>query len=86
MKMGTIGSLRRYDVTAEQALQSPNLQGPAILRYTLIAERAWPPSTVLSGVKRVPTATPVVLSSRYGLGFPTCRAKGDESICATRAA
>ena len=64
----------------------PIWQGPAILRYTLIAGRAWPFSTVLSGVKRVPTATPVALSSRYSLGFPTCRAKGDEFICATRAA
>lgn len=86
MKMGTIPSPRRYDVAAEQALQSPNLQGPAILRYSLIAGRAWPLSTVLRGVKRVPAATPVALSSRYSLGFPTCCAKGDESICATRAA
>jgi hypothetical protein len=68
MKMGTIRSLRPYDVAAEQALQSPNLQGPAILRYTLIAGRAWALSTVLSGVKRVPAATPVALSFRYSLG------------------
>jgi hypothetical protein len=33
-KLGNNASPWRYDVTAEQALESPNLQGPAILRYT----------------------------------------------------
>ena len=76
MKMGTTRSLSPYDAAPHQALQSANPLRPAILRYTLIAGRAWPFSTVLTCVKRVPTATPVALSSRYSLGFPTCRAKG----------
>jgi hypothetical protein len=36
MKMGTIASLWRYDVAADDALQSANLRWLAILHYALM--------------------------------------------------
>jgi hypothetical protein len=43
---------------------------------TLPCSRTRPPFTVLSGVKRVPTATPVVLSSRLWLGLSNVPRQG----------
>jgi hypothetical protein len=46
MKMGTIASLRRYDVAAAEAIRPDNLRRTAILRYAswaaVFRSRGWP--------------------------------------------
>jgi len=49
MKMGTIASLRRYDVAAAEAIRPDNLRRTAILRYA-----SWAAVFRMSRVARLP--------------------------------
>jgi hypothetical protein len=49
MKMGTIASLRRYDVAAAEAIRPDNLRRTAILRYA-----SWAAVFRMSRVVRLP--------------------------------
>jgi hypothetical protein len=53
MKMGTIASLRRYDVAAAEAIRPDNLRRTAILRYA-----SWAAVFRMSRVVRLPFMAP----------------------------
>jgi hypothetical protein len=62
MKMGTIASLRRYDVAAAEAIRPDNLRRTAILRYA-----SWAAVFRMSRVARLPSmAAAISINPGYG--------------------